>query len=135
MSDEDQLVLFVTGGCGLLLMGFLLLAYSRNRNARLRQESMERSLEYQKLITEATKGLYESIYEVDVTRDRADSEETRHYFERLGISGDTPFGEACGISRPRSSGRRTAGAIWPPFLRTGFCGPTARACAACAMNS
>lgn len=47
---------------------------------------MERSLEYQKLITEATKGLYESIYEVDVTRDRADSEETRHYFERLGIS-------------------------------------------------
>ncbi|MEE0814958.1 MAG: GGDEF domain-containing protein [Desulfovibrio fairfieldensis] len=94
MSDEDQLVLFVTGGCGLLLMGFLLLAYSRNRNARLRQESMERSLEYQKLITEATKGLYESIYEVDVTRDRADSEETRHYFERLGISGDTPFGEA-----------------------------------------
>ena len=94
MSDEDQLVLFVTGGCGLLLMGFLLLAYSRNRNARLRQESMERSLEYQKLITEATKGLYESIYEVDVTRDRADSEETRHYFERLGISGGTPFGEA-----------------------------------------
>ena len=61
MNDDAQLILFVTGGCGLLLMGFLLLAHSRNRNARLRQESMERSLEYQKLITEATKGLYESI--------------------------------------------------------------------------
>ena len=94
MNDDAQLILFVTGGCGRLLMGFLLLAHSRNRNARLRQESMERSLEYQKLITEATKGLYESIYEVDVTRDRADSEETRHYFERLGIAGDTPFEEA-----------------------------------------
>lgn len=94
MNNDDQLVLFVAGGCGLLLMSFLLLAYSRNRNARLRQESMERSLEYQKLITEATRGLYESIYEVDVTRNRADSEETRHYFERLGIPGDAPFGEA-----------------------------------------
>ncbi len=94
MNDEDQFVLFVTGSCGLLLMGFLLLAHSRNRNARLRQESMERSLEYQKLITEATRGLYESIYEVDVTRNRADSEETRRYFEQLGIPGDTPFGEA-----------------------------------------
>lgn len=50
MNDDAQLILFVTGGCGLLLMGFLLLAHSRNRNARLRQESMERSLEYQKLI-------------------------------------------------------------------------------------
>lgn len=94
MNDDAQLILFVTGSCGLLLMGFLLLAHSRNRNARLRQESMERSLEYQKLITEATRGLYESIYEVDVTRNRADSEETRRYFEQLGIPGDTPFGEA-----------------------------------------
>ena len=94
MNDDAQLILFVTGSCGLLLMGFLLLAHSRNRNARLRQESMERSLEYQKLITESTRGLYESIYEVDVTRNRADSEETRHYFEQLGIPGDTPFGEA-----------------------------------------
>ena len=94
MSDEDQLVLFVTGGCGLLLMGFLLLAYSRNRNARLRQESMERSLEYQKLITEATKGLYENIYELDITNNRAGGEETRRYFETLGIAGDTPFDKA-----------------------------------------
>lgn len=44
MNDDAQLILFVTGSCGLLLMGFLLLAHSRNRNARLRQESMERSL-------------------------------------------------------------------------------------------
>ena len=53
-----------------------------------------RSLEYQKLITESTRGLYESIYEVDVTRNRADSEETRHWLRQLGIPGDTPFGEA-----------------------------------------
>ena len=80
--------------CGLaLLIGFFI-AYSRSRNARLRQKDMERILEYQRLITEATKGLYENIYELDITRNRAASEETRHYFERLGIPGDTPVDEA-----------------------------------------
>ncbi len=80
--------------CGLaLLIGFFI-AYSRSRNARLRQKDMERILEYQRLITEATKGLYESIYELDITRNRAASEETMHYFERLGIPGDTPVDEA-----------------------------------------
>lgn len=85
--------LLVTGG-GLALLIAILTAHGRARNARIRRESMERSLEYQKLITEATKGLYENIYEVDLTRNRAASEETRRYFQSLGLPDDTPYDKA-----------------------------------------
>lgn len=84
----------VAAGCGLVLLTAFFTARVRDRNNRLRQKSMERSLEYQRLITEATKGLYENIYELDITRNRAASEETKRYFERLGIPGDTPFDRA-----------------------------------------
>lgn len=51
-------------------------------------------LEYQKLLSEATEGLYENVYELDITHNRAGSEGTKAYFVSLGISGDTPYKEA-----------------------------------------
>lgn len=58
------------------------------------RERQQRLLEYQMLLTRSTKGLYENIYELDITHDRASDETTRKYFESLGIPADTPFGQA-----------------------------------------
>lgn len=66
-------------------------------NIRLLQEDHERQqrlLEYQTLLTRATKGLYESIYELDLTHNCAVGEPTRKYFESLGIPADTPYNQA-----------------------------------------
>lgn len=56
--------------------------------------SNSQELEYQKLLTDATQGLYENVYELDITHNRAGSERTKEYFASLGISGDTPYEEA-----------------------------------------
>ena len=40
---------------------------------------------------EATKGLYENIYEMDMTHNCAANEETRAYFESLGLPGDAAY--------------------------------------------
>lgn len=66
-------------------------------NIRLLQEDRERQqrlLEYQTLLTRATKGLFESIYELDLTHNCAVGEATRKYFESLGAPADMPYDEA-----------------------------------------
>lgn len=66
-------------------------------NIRLLQEDHERQqrlLEYQTLLTRATKGLYESIYELDLTHNCAVGEATRKYFESLGAPADMPYDQA-----------------------------------------
>lgn len=58
------------------------------------RERQQRTLEYEMLISRSTKGLYESIYELDITHNCAGGEGTRKYFESLGIPGDTPYDQA-----------------------------------------
>lgn len=54
--------------------------------------AMERK--HSAVFQEATEQLYENIYELDVTHNRAASEATIHYFESLGAAPDSPFDEA-----------------------------------------
>ncbi|MEG1990952.1 MAG: GGDEF domain-containing protein, partial [Christensenella sp.] len=56
--------------------------------------TVSQELEYQQLLHETTHGLYDSIYELDITRNRAGGDGTRQYFESLGLSGDTPYDSA-----------------------------------------
>lgn len=57
-------------------------------------ERQQRLLEYQTLLTRATKGLYESIYELDLTHNCAVGEATQRYFESLSAPADMPYDEA-----------------------------------------
>ncbi len=80
-----------------LILGAGIFIYVERRIAKstsLQHEMTKRLLQYQKLITEATKGLYESIYEIDITHNCAGGESTKAYFESLGIDGDTCYYKA-----------------------------------------
>ncbi len=88
-------ILFGIAGFLILISGIVFyINREKIHAARMEQEDTARILEYQQLITEATKGLYESIYEFDVTHNRAVGEHTEHYFESFGIPGTTPFDQA-----------------------------------------
>lgn len=52
---------------------------------------------HQAVFQEATEQLYENIYEIDITHNRAASESTAGYFESLGSPPDIPFDEALRI--------------------------------------
>ncbi len=59
-----------------------------------RQEDLRRVEEYQRLLTEVTQGMYENIYELDITHNCAGDKSTQEYFESIGIPGTTPFNQA-----------------------------------------
>lgn len=68
-------------------------------NARIsilenQRDNLVKVLEYEKLITESTKGLYENIYDLDITHDCPGEENTCKYFESLGIPKGTPYSKA-----------------------------------------
>ncbi len=60
----------------------------------LTESGSSQELEYQQLLREAAEGFYENVFEMNITHNCAGSEETRRFFESLGISGDTPYTEA-----------------------------------------
>lgn len=63
-------------------------------NKQILKLSVAAELEYQKLLHEATEGLYENIYELDITHNCACGEGTKDYFESLGIERDSPYDQA-----------------------------------------
>lgn len=69
----------------------LILENARIQVLEERQEQLEKDLAYQQLITESTKGFYESIYEFDITHNCAGNEETCKYFESIGLSKDASY--------------------------------------------
>lgn len=84
-------LLAALAACGIALAA----AVCRLRaNEARKMEDAQKMLQYQRLLTEATRGLYESIYEVDVTHNCAVGDATRQYFESLGVPADAPFDQA-----------------------------------------
>ncbi|MEF9915994.1 MAG: sensor domain-containing diguanylate cyclase [Lachnospiraceae bacterium] len=63
-------------------------------NSQIIKLTVSQELEYQNLLYEATQGLYENIFEFDITHNCAGGESTKKYFESLGISGDTSYDQA-----------------------------------------
>lgn len=82
----------------IFILAILLIDIFTNRRLKKiaveQKDSLALVVEYQQLISEATKGLYESIYEFDMTHNCASSPSTYEYFTRLGIAIDTPYNEA-----------------------------------------
>lgn len=74
-----------------LVIFYVFVTRQLSRSAEREYEITKKILQYQQLLTEATKGLYENIYELDITHNCAGGESTMEYFESLGIPGNTPF--------------------------------------------
>ncbi|WNX84606.1 GGDEF domain-containing protein [Agathobaculum sp. NTUH-O15-33] len=58
---------------------------------KLYGETASSAQKHQLVFQRATEKLYENIYEIDVTHNRAASEETESYFESLGVPHNTPY--------------------------------------------
>lgn len=74
----------------LYLINHIIISY----NDKLIKLTMSQEMEYRDLLQEATKGLYENVFEMDITNDCASGEGTKKYFKSLGISGNTPYHRA-----------------------------------------
>ncbi|MCC0783267.1 diguanylate cyclase [Clostridioides sp. ES-S-0108-01] len=56
--------------------------------------SVSQRLEYQKLLSQSIEELYENIFEIDVTNNRAGCEDENRYFHEFGLGLNTPYDEA-----------------------------------------
>lgn len=61
---------------------------------RFNTQIMTLNKEKQAMFRSATEQMYENIYELNITQNRAEGENTERYFESLGVPKYTPFDEA-----------------------------------------
>lgn len=66
-------------------------------NKRIIELTVVKEQEHRSQFQVATEQLYENIYEIDITHNRAASEETELYFESLGAPRKTPYDKALQI--------------------------------------
>ena len=69
----------------------------RKYNRQIVRLTMEEEEKHRIIFRQETEKIYENIYEVDITHNRAASEETEAYFKSLGVPEDTPFDKALSI--------------------------------------
>lgn len=69
----------------------------RRYNKKIIELTVASQKAHQTIFQKAAEQLYENIYEVDITHNRAASEETSQYFESLGAPPNVPYGEALQI--------------------------------------
>ncbi len=69
----------------------------RRYNELIVKQTAAAEQEHKSLFQEAAEQLYDNIYEIDVTHDRAASEETEQYFQSLGVPPNTPFSKALAV--------------------------------------
>ena len=93
-----QLALAVTVICIIILLVLLCIGnVIRRYKAQIVSLTVAREKEHRDVFQKVTEKLYEDIYEIDVTHDRAASEATEEYFESLGVPKNTLFHEALHI--------------------------------------
>lgn len=63
----------------------------RKYNVQIVSLTVEKEKNHRSVFQEQTEKMYESIYEIDVTHNRAASEATESYFESLGVPKKMPF--------------------------------------------
>lgn len=82
----------ILGVIGLVM--FAITSLIKKYNAQIVKLTVSQETEYHRLLHSATEELYENIYEMDISRNRAGGETTRHYFESLGIGADGSYDQA-----------------------------------------
>ena len=69
----------------------------RRYNELIVKQTAAAEQEHKTVFQEAAEQLYDNIYEIDVTHDRAASEDTEQYFQSLGAPPNTPFSKALAV--------------------------------------
>ncbi|WP_262396670.1 sensor domain-containing diguanylate cyclase [Zongyangia hominis] len=85
-------VLIVIGT--ILLVLVTITSVIRRYNRRIIELTVAQEQAHQSIFQKATEQLYENIYEIDISHNRAASEATQAYFESLGAPSNIPYDEA-----------------------------------------
>ncbi len=91
---KKQLSLGVAVTAFIMLSVLVIVNRVLSHNGRLLRLVASQELEYHDLVKKATEEMYEDVYEFDVTHDCAVGEETRKYFQELGLGPDAGFTQA-----------------------------------------
>lgn len=81
----------------ILLVLFMITRIIKKYNDKIIEFSITKKQEHQTIFQEVTEKLYENIYELDITHNRAASEATEQYFESLGVPKKTSYDETLKI--------------------------------------
>lgn len=81
----------------ILFVLFTITRVIRRYNQKIVSLTLAREKRDYAVLQEATKLLYENIYEIDITHNCAAGKSVKHYFESLGIPAATPYDEALKI--------------------------------------
>lgn len=84
----------------ILVIGSVLLIITsiiRKYNEQIVKLTVEKVKEHQTAFQTETEKMYENIYEIDITHNKAASEATESYFKTLGVPAQMPFDEALKI--------------------------------------
>lgn len=73
----------------------------RRYNTMIIEQTAATEQKHRSIFQEAAEQLYDDIYEIDVTHNRAASESTEAYFESLGAPRNVPFDEAIAVVAER----------------------------------
>lgn len=90
---EGALIALLVVAAVTLAITYIIHTYNRRIVELTRSTEQARRSIFQ----EATEQLFENIYELDITHNRAANLETRQYFESLGVPPGTPYNEALKI--------------------------------------
>lgn len=85
---------FAIIGLIIVLVLFIITIVLKKYREQIVSLSVSQKQEYQKLLNQSTAELYENIFEIDITHNRASGDDAHQYFKGLGMSLDTPFDEA-----------------------------------------
>lgn len=81
----------------ILVIGAVLLIVTkiiRKYNKQIVTLTVEKEKAHRTAFQKETEKLYENIYEIDITHNRAANESTENYFHSLGVSGNLPYDKA-----------------------------------------
>lgn len=79
--------------CIIATILFVITYVIRGFNRQITRLTQERA----EMFRNATEELYDNIYEIDVTHNRAAGKSTERYFESLGVPKDTPYDQALAV--------------------------------------
>ncbi|HGM3505847.1 TPA: diguanylate cyclase [Clostridioides difficile] len=97
MSKQLHIQFFKGIAVIILIIIFVLFTITRvlkKYKNQIMKLSVSQKLEYQKLLSQSTEELYENIFEIDVTNNRAGCEDENRYFHEFGLGLNTPYDEA-----------------------------------------
>lgn len=81
----------------LVLVLFIISSVLQHYKRQILKLSMSQKQEYQRLLGKVTEGIYENIFEINITRNCTGTDDPNRYFNNFGITLATPYDEALRI--------------------------------------